>query len=139
MVTREDIVAEARTWLGTPWKHQGRTRLGVDCAGLIIVIAKALDLSDYDTTGYGRSPVPREFMREFEATMNRKPVGDTLPGDVLLFRDRQHTCHSALVADKGGSLTIIHAYASRRRVVEDRLDQGDWLARRSACFEFRGL
>ena len=33
-VTREMVVAEARTWIGVKWRHQGRTREGVDCIGL---------------------------------------------------------------------------------------------------------
>ena len=33
MVTRADIVAEARSWLGVPWRHQGwRRETGCDKA-----------------------------------------------------------------------------------------------------------
>ena len=125
--------------MGIAWKHQGRTTNGIDCAGLVVLVAKELGLSGYDSTDYGRSPQPREFMHHFGDNMRKKPVADAEPGDVLLFRDRQFPCHSAIVGFKGTDLTIIHAHAARRKVVEDRLSQGDWLERRSACFEFYGV
>ena len=39
-VTGQDVVAEARRWLGTPWRHQARLRgVGVDCGGLVVCVA----------------------------------------------------------------------------------------------------
>ncbi len=36
-----DVVRTARTWLGTPYHHQGRLKgVGVDCAGLLIGVAQ---------------------------------------------------------------------------------------------------
>jgi NlpC/P60 family putative phage cell wall peptidase len=36
MTTREQIVASARSWLGTPYHHQASVRgVGCDCLGLI--------------------------------------------------------------------------------------------------------
>jgi cell wall-associated NlpC family hydrolase len=34
------IVSAARSWLGVPWRHQGRTRQGVDCAGLVVLVGR---------------------------------------------------------------------------------------------------
>ena len=45
MITKEDVVREAKTWLGTPFHHQGRLKgVGVDCAGVIVCVAKELKL-----------------------------------------------------------------------------------------------
>jgi cell wall-associated NlpC family hydrolase len=44
------IIAAARSWLGVPWRHQGRTRQGVDCAGLVVLVGRGLGLDDYDTS-----------------------------------------------------------------------------------------
>ncbi len=42
-INRVEIVAVARSWLGTPWIHQGRLKdIGVDCGGLIISLGKEL-------------------------------------------------------------------------------------------------
>lgn len=33
---RDELVAEVRTWLGTPYQHKGRVKhIGVDCGGLV--------------------------------------------------------------------------------------------------------
>ena len=50
----EAVVAQARAWLGTPWRHQGRSPRGVDCAGLVVLVARALGLADHDVAGYSR-------------------------------------------------------------------------------------
>ena len=69
-ITREMIVAEARSWIGTAFKHQGRmkksygNRGGCDCIGLIVGVAKVLQLSSgqgwmldyYDNRHYHRLP-----------------------------------------------------------------------------------
>src|SRR6185437_17129428 len=35
-LTRQDIVAEARAWIGTPYRHQGSLKgIGCDCLGLV--------------------------------------------------------------------------------------------------------
>ena len=46
------IVAAARSWLGVPWRHQGRARQGIDCAGLVVLVGRGLGLTDYDTAAY---------------------------------------------------------------------------------------
>jgi len=39
MVTRAEIIAEARTWLKTPWRHQGRLKgIACDCVGHIVCV-----------------------------------------------------------------------------------------------------
>ena len=68
-----------------------------------------------------------------------KPVAEAMPGDVMIFREGGHSCHAAILGYKGDLLTIIHAHAARRKVMEEYLNQGSWLENRVACFEFRGL
>src|SRR5262249_34925030 len=41
--TRDDIVAEARRWIGTPYPHQASVRgIGTDCLGLVRGVWRAL-------------------------------------------------------------------------------------------------
>lgn len=120
--------------------HQGRTRKGIDCAGLIVRVAHELGLSDYDSRDYQRRTSGHEFLRHFRDNMKQKPISLIEPGDVILFRDKMYPCHSAFVADdKKGSLTIIHAFAGAKKVVEEKLDQGDWLERVVGVFEFHDV
>lgn len=139
MPRRDEIVAAARVWLETPWMHQGRSSLGIDCAGLVIVVGNELGLLNYDTTSYQRRTQGRSFLDHFNANMRKKPIPEAMIGDVLLFRDAAFPCHSTIVADRQGARTIIHAHAQRRKVVEERIGQGDWLDRLVACFEFIGV
>lgn len=52
-----DVVEAARSYIGVPWKHLGRSRKGVDCAGLLILAVKDAEGIDLDTPErYGRDP-----------------------------------------------------------------------------------
>lgn len=139
MPSKADVVRIARSWLEVQWVHQGRTRKGIDCAGLIVMVARELKLSDYDVQGYPRRPKEYSFMQHFDGPMRKKRIAEAEPGDVLLFRDGRFPCHATVVGEDDGELTIIHALASARKVKEEVLTQGDWLQRRIACFEFKGL
>ena len=138
MLYRTDVVREARSWIDVRRAHQGRTRAGIDCVGLIIRVGKDLGILDYDTTNYQRHMPRQGCLHNFQEHMDQKAVADVVSGNVMLFRDKQFPCHSAIVGDRDG-LTIIHVCALQRRVVEEQLDQGDWIMRRVACFAFRGL
>jgi hypothetical protein len=49
IITRMDVVTEARTWLSTPFVHQGWTKgVACDCIGLIKGVGVELGLFDYD-------------------------------------------------------------------------------------------
>ena len=56
-VSGEDIVRVARAYLNTPFRHAGRNRLGLDCAGLIVVVAQELGLPVEDRKNY----TPQEY------------------------------------------------------------------------------
>jgi hypothetical protein len=73
---RAAVVAEARAWVSTPFRHQGRLKgVAVDCVGLIIGVGLELDiLPDFSAAAfrpfasYARTPNPRqmgEAMRKF--------------------------------------------------------------------------
>lgn len=51
------IVECARSYVGVPWKHLGRSRKGLDCAGLLIVSVKDAEGVDVESPErYGREP-----------------------------------------------------------------------------------
>ncbi len=128
-VSREAIVAEARSWLGTPWQHQARAKgVGVDCAGLVIGVSRALGLvtAGMDVNHYARMPDGRSLLAHCDEWMRRVALALARPGDVLVMRFDEHPQHLAIVADYAhGGLAIVHALDSRdrkrARVVEHRL------------------
>lgn len=135
MPIREDIVAAARGWIGTPFHHQGRLKgVGVDCVGVVIGVARELGISDFDTTGYARRPDSRELEKLARALMIEVPARKALPGDVLLLEIDGQPQHLAFVTDIG----MLHAYAPLRRVVEHVRDDG-WDARIIAAFKLPGV
>lgn len=134
-VTRAEVVAAGRAWLGTPFHHQGRLRgVGVDCAGVIIGIAKELKLSTFDVTGYGHRPDGREMESLCHSHMRCGVITKKQPGDVLLLEVDKQPQHLALATDIG----MLHAYAPLRRVVEHRIDE-DWSSRIVAVFILPGI
>jgi NlpC/P60 family putative phage cell wall peptidase len=138
--TREAIIAEARTWLGTPFLHQGRLKgAGVDCAGLVIGIARALELPHADVDGYGRQPRRGLLEAELAAQMDPIALEDLAPGDVLLLRIERDPQHLAVVSSLE-PLAVVHAYAGGglARCVEHDLDPR-WLRRIIGAYRYRGL
>lgn len=127
MTTRAAVVAEARRWLGTPWVHQHRTHgVGVDCAGLVIGVARELGLvaPDFDFGGYGRQP-DGTLLAVCDTHMRRIPRAALQPGDVLVLAMKDQPQHMGIVGDyRHGGLSIIHSCAPCTgigRVVETRL------------------
>jgi len=139
-LTRNSVLEEARSWLGAPFRHQGRNRAhGVDCVGLAIMVQKAHDPDwDHDITNYRREPDQGYFLSLFRELMVEKPIADRLPGDILLMRDRRFTCHCVFYDVKSGTEFIVHSYALRRKVVEEQLST-EWRNNTTHCFEFKGI
>jgi NlpC/P60 family putative phage cell wall peptidase len=138
MISRADIVAETRRWLGTPYRHQASAcGAGCDCLGLVrgvwraVIGAEPQALPPY-------SPDWSESGEEVLLAAARrwlKPTNDRRPGDVLLFR--MAPCapvkHAAiLVAPE----RMIHAWWGRA-VVESRFAPF-WRERLAATFSFPG-
>lgn len=135
-ITPERIVAEARSWLGVPWRHQGRSRAGIDCVGLVVQVARALDLSDYDHTAYGRRAQGQGFVEHFRANMDSVAIPEAGPGDVLVFADQAYPCHCGILSERLDRPHLIHAHVLRRQVIEEPY-AGEWLAKIKFAFRFR--
>lgn len=128
-ITRADVVAQARRWLGTPWHHQARLQgVGVDCVGLVIGVARALGLvaSDFDVAAYPRTPAGASLMHLVDLHLVRAPIDAPLqPGQVVVVAFDTDPQHLGIIGTyrHAGLLSIIHAAALARpgRVVETRL------------------
>ena len=136
IITSEMIVAEARCWLGVTWRHQGRTRSGIDCVGLVVCVARSLCLSDYDSTGYSRRAQGQAFVEHFRSNMDGVAIPDARPGDVLVFADRAYPCHCGFLTERLGHPHLLHAHATRRQVIEEPY-AGEWPEKVKFAFRFR--
>ncbi len=130
MSLQQDVLRVARSWLGVPFAHQGRSRAGVDCLGLLVMVAKDLNLSFHgenatqvDELHYSHRP---DVMR-LEAGLRRYllPVKceDMALADILLMRIDGAPQHLGIISDyaDGTCFGLIHAYAPARKVVEHHL------------------
>lgn len=134
--TGEQVVAAARTWLGTPWHHAACCkRVGVDCALLMVGIAREMgwDLSvDANYTQGYELPRMLSGLGRHCTDVTGAPVQ---AGDVLVFSGRMMPNHCGLATGEG---TFIHAYQSVNAVVESALDE-NWRGRIVAQFRWRAL
>jgi NlpC/P60 family putative phage cell wall peptidase len=135
-----DIVALARSWIGTPYVHQGSVKgAGCDCLGLLRGVWRELHgdeaedippyLPDFDASG-------GETLRDGLARhLSSIALADIGPGDVVLFRmvAGASARHCAIVGERDGVLTLIHA-RQNKRVGEEALT-GFW--RKKLAYAFR--
>jgi cell wall-associated NlpC family hydrolase len=135
-VSGADICTAARAWIGTRWEHQGRSREGVDCAGLILKVAHELGLTEFDTADYAPQATDETMLALCREHMQAVDLADLRPGDVVVMAFDANR-HLAFVGDYlYGGLSLIHAYSQApRRVVEHRFAD-DWVARVRGCFRF---
>lgn len=143
MVTRADIVAEARSYLGVPWRHQGRSREnGIDCAGLAVLIANKFELADdraYNHVDYPRRP-DGTFVSYFRHYAKAKNPADAKDGDMLIFSEGRHPCHVGVRSTYHGHPGVIHAHAGMRQVVEQTLESAKGIIGKPVfCFEFNDV
>ena len=121
-MTGADVVTAARAHLGTPWVHQGRLPgVALDCAGLVILVARQLGLvpADFDLNGYSRSP-DGSMSRVCEHHMTALQALEL--GAVLVMQTDAEPQHMGIVGDyRHGGWSLIHASSSAGRAVETRL------------------
>lgn len=119
------FVQAARSYLGVPFRHQGRNRVsGLDCAGLIIVSLQDIGKEPYDCTAYRSIPDPNVILQA--AYKNAKPctVEALQHGDVIVFRIGKLPQHLAIYTDKN---TLIHSLRDKG-VVEQKFN-ASWESR----------
>lgn len=112
---RDDVaarIARARSFIGTPFRLQGRDRKGLDCVGLIAAVFGCRQgvPDDYALRGFHRAAaealLDRHFHRRFGLAQEVADILLIIPGLAQL--------HLGIWTGTG----LIHAHAGLRRVVE---------------------
>lgn len=141
------IEKTARSWVGTNFHHQGRLKKGgnkpndfkgaVDCVGLIVGVAKELDLKShlrdksgayiplhkFDETNYSREPNGQRLRHYFDKFLQPIPTPyEFTPGTILLMKFAKYPQHCGVVGfHPSGGLSLIHAFQPVGRVCEHEL------------------
>lgn len=137
MLSRQNIQLEALSWVGTKWKHQGRNHNGIDCAGLIVKVAEALNYPIVDEKGYSRRPVQYNFVEVFRKQMDEIPKLSAQPGDILVFQDTHYPCHCGIMIELHDTQYMVHSHAIHRKVIIDNINT--WEQKWCNSFKFRGM
>lgn len=133
------VIAEARSWIGTPYVHQASCKgAGADCLGLVRGVWRAV-MGQEPETAPSYSPdwgeaAGREILHAAALRWLRVASEPKLgPAEVLLFRMREGRIAKHLGISTGPD-SFVHAY-SGHGVVENRLS-APWARRIVARFHF---
>jgi cell wall-associated NlpC family hydrolase len=131
---RAALVAEARTWLGTPFRDQGDVKGkngAVDCAMLLVRSAQPAGLID---AAFDPRPYPPQWHLHRDEERFLKVIADIIaargegtevtrspiPGDVIVYRVGRCFSHGGIVID---GHHVIHAYYKTGRVAISPLNE----------------
>lgn len=130
MVTREQIVTEAREWLGTPWRHQRRSKgVAADCAGLVVGVGMRCgafkegqiensNMNQY--RAYSHIIDTKQMLKALKDLMVESD--DLIIGNVCFLQIDGIPQHLGIISRTSPNLYIIHGYFKIRRVVENKID-----------------
>lgn len=133
------VVAEAMSWLDTPYRHQGaRKGVGCDCIGLVLgvwraVIGEPPELPGSYAQDWAETGDEERFLSAVRRHFREKAFDETSVGDLLLFRWRPHlpAKHAGILVDTD---RFIHAYEAGAVCVSALVPQ--WRRRIAGVFAF---
>ncbi|MGD9540608.1 NlpC/P60 family protein [Methylocystis sp.] len=141
-MTRADIVAAARSWIGTPYAHQASLiHVGCDCLGLVRgvwrdLIGEEPEAAPPYTPDWAEASRAETLFDAVKRHFNLVRLSDFREGDILLFRFRDH-----LPAKHLGVATsakhMIHAHAGA--CVAEVAIGAHWRKKLATAFAFRGV
>lgn len=139
--TRQAIVAEARAWIGTPYRHQASLRgVGCDCLGLVRGVWRAVigeepeALAPY-APDWAEAAGREALIEAADRHCARNPEGRFGPGDLIVFRLAPRGLARHLgIAVSGDAMVHAHDGAC---VTEVPL--GGWTRRIAGSWRFPGI
>lgn len=111
-VTGEDLVAEAKSWVGVPYVLGGDDRSGIDCSGLVQQVLGAFGID-----------AERRVSQQTDLGVEVGSLAEAQPGDLIITNNADH------VVIYAGDGMIVHAPYEGRTVSYQKnyLDESDVL------------
>ena len=133
------IVAEARSYLGTPYHHMADIKgVGIDCALILVRVFCDLGLVPlFDPRPYTKDWFLHRHEEQYlnHLLAQAREVERPEPGDVILSRQGRVYSHGGIVT-QAKPLEIIHAFAPAGCVIEERVSHNAALAEKLASVKF---
>jgi NlpC/P60 family putative phage cell wall peptidase len=141
-ITRSAIVAEARAWIGTPYRHQASQQgVGCDCLGLVRGVWRAVCGAEPEqvppyTPDWAEASRREALANAASRHMTEIDCASFRPGDVLLFRWRQNLAakHAAIATTLD---RMVHAHGGA--CVAEIAIAPWWRRRLAYAFRFPGV
>lgn len=139
---RQTVLAEARGWIGTPYRHQGsRKGVGCDCLGLVRGIWRALYGDEPEAAGpyapdWAEASAGDPLLEAARRHCIERGGGEPMRGDLLVFRWRPNLPAKHLGIRSEGN-RFIHAYQGSAVVASVLAPQ--WRRRIAGVFSFPPL
>lgn len=114
-VTRRQIIDSARKWMKVPFHHQGRNEFGIDCIGLLVMVAVDLEIPHSDFTDYGKWPAPGRLRQGLlQSGLEEISLEEMGPGDIPtmtpIIERPELEMHVGIITDGFEYETIIHTH-----------------------------
>jgi hypothetical protein len=125
---RAAFIAEARTYLGVRFGHQGRSRHKLDCIGLCVVAMRDIGRPLWDSPAYGTTPATQGLREALVRNLGEPVPKETMrAGDIALMAFEGEPSHVGIITDyPDGGFALLHTFAQMKKVVEHRMD-AQWL------------
>lgn len=139
LITRDQYIKQVRSLLGppsVPYVHAGRTRIGVDCVGVITLPLMELGVPFKDKRNYTNCATDIGLVSSLSEQLVPINHRERKPGDIVVLwvnkstKLPQHV--GVIVQSPKGHEAIVHAFSERQRVVENAL--GYWANRITHAF-----
>tara|TARA_R100001086_G_scaffold217062_1_gene133375 strand:- start:52 stop:498 length:447 start_codon:yes stop_codon:yes gene_type:complete len=143
--TRQQIADVAKSYLGTPWLHQGRAKgKAIDCIGLLVGIAKEIGYPVRDREGYPLYPDDvSSLLLEIIEEHKLKRTTEVKKGNILVFRigRAKFPSHVGVLVEEPD---MVHAMNFRSKsmklfTVRQHIYAGPWVGRTHSIWEVPGV
>jgi len=136
---RNQIIEEARSWIGTPFSHQGHIKgYKIDCVSLARELGVKFNILDTvikpEYIGYSRRPDRNKLKQACEDYLVSIPFSQLLPADLLLIQFEVEPAHIAIYNID----TIIHA-STRFKKCDEHPFSEFWKLKVTNCYRYPGL